>query len=57
MHQRNPQIDQIIIKANPCAQPILIHFRELVHAVCIEVEEKIKWECHFIHKSTNYPDV
>lgn len=57
MQQRNPQIDQIIIKANHCAQPILIHFRELVHAVCHEVEEKIKWECHFIHKSTNHPEV
>ncbi|MEZ5015326.1 MAG: DUF1801 domain-containing protein [Chitinophagales bacterium] len=29
-------------KAQP-AQPILTHFRKLVHNTCPEVEEKIKW--------------
>lgn len=40
---RNPKIDDYIQKAAPFAQPILIHYRELVHAVCPEIEEKWKW--------------
>ena len=51
MFPRHPQIDQIILNALPFAQPILIHFRELVHVVCPEVEEKIKWGMpHFDYK-------
>lgn len=35
-------IDQYIAKAQPFAQPILNHLRELIHEVCPEVEEKMK---------------
>ena len=36
-----------IENAQPFAQPILNHFRELVHVVCPEVEEKLKWSMPF----------
>jgi uncharacterized protein YdeI (YjbR/CyaY-like superfamily) len=36
-------IDDYINKALPFAQPILKHFRELVHQACTEVEESLKW--------------
>lgn len=45
------QIDKYIAGAQPFAQPILRHLRELVHAVCPEVEEKMKWSFpHFDYK-------
>ena len=47
MSNRSPQVDQVILKAAAFAQPILTHFRDLVHAVCPEVEEKIKWGMPF----------
>lgn len=40
---KNPKIDAIIESAQPFAQPILMHIRDLVHEVCPEVEETIKW--------------
>jgi uncharacterized protein YdeI (YjbR/CyaY-like superfamily) len=40
---KNPKIDVIIESAQPFAQPILMHIRDLVHEVCPEVEETIKW--------------
>ncbi len=40
---RDRRVDDYIEKAAPFAQPILIHYRELVHMVCPEVEEKWKW--------------
>lgn len=40
---KNKQVDQYIMKAADFAQPILLHLRELIHAACPEVEEKIKW--------------
>ncbi len=43
----NPLIDAYIEKANPFAQPILLHLRELVHEVCMDVEEKVKWGMPF----------
>ncbi len=46
----NP-IDQYISKAQPFAQPILSHFRKLVHDTCPDVEEKLKWGMpHFDYK-------
>jgi uncharacterized protein YdeI (YjbR/CyaY-like superfamily) len=44
----NKQVDAYIAKAAPFAQPILEHLRELIHRVCPDVEEKIKWSApHF----------
>ena len=46
-----PRIDAYIEKAQPFAQPILNHIREVVHQACPEVEEKIKWGMpHFDYK-------
>jgi uncharacterized protein YdeI (YjbR/CyaY-like superfamily) len=39
----NPKVDTYIAKAQPFAQPILIHVRELVHKACPDIEEDIKW--------------
>jgi uncharacterized protein YdeI (YjbR/CyaY-like superfamily) len=44
-------IDDYISKSAAFAQPILKHFRELVHKACPEVEEKMKWSFpHFDYK-------
>ncbi len=39
----NPAIDNYINKAQPFAQPIIIHLRKLVHQACPTVEENLKW--------------
>ncbi len=45
------QIDDYFAKAADFAQPILEHFRSLVHEVCPMVEEKMKWSMpHFDYK-------
>ncbi len=41
--KKNEDVDQYIKKAQPFAQPILIHLRKLIHETCPNVEEKIKW--------------
>jgi uncharacterized protein YdeI (YjbR/CyaY-like superfamily) len=43
----NPKVDAYIAKAQPFAQPILSHVRELVHKACPDVEETIKWSMPF----------
>ncbi|MES2515211.1 MAG: DUF1801 domain-containing protein [Bacteroidota bacterium] len=43
MANKNKRVDEYIKKAQPFAQPILKHLRALVHEVCPEVEETIKW--------------
>jgi uncharacterized protein YdeI (YjbR/CyaY-like superfamily) len=43
----NPKVDTYIAKAQPFAQPILTHIRELVHKACPDVEEAIKWGMPF----------
>lgn len=43
MPTTDPRIDAYIAKSAPFAQPILMHFRALVHRVLPEVEEGIKW--------------
>lgn len=43
MPTTDPRIDAYIARAAPFAQPILTHFRALVHRVLPEVEEGIKW--------------
>lgn len=39
---RDPRIDAYIAKAQPFAQPILRHLRELVHTACPDAEETMK---------------
>jgi len=43
MSGRDPRIDAFIAKAQPFAQPILSHLRDLIHRACPDVEEAIKW--------------
>ncbi len=43
MPKTDPRVDAYIAKAQPFAQPVMIHLRKLVHKVCPEVEETIKW--------------
>jgi len=43
----NPKVDAYIAKAQPFAQPILTHIRELAHKACPDVEEEIKWSMPF----------
>jgi uncharacterized protein YdeI (YjbR/CyaY-like superfamily) len=46
-HNLNSEVDAYLAKAQPFAQPILVHLRELVHKACPEVEETIKWSRPF----------
>jgi uncharacterized protein YdeI (YjbR/CyaY-like superfamily) len=42
-----------VAKAAPFAQPILAHLRALVHKVCPDVEEDVKWgQPFFVHGGT-----
>jgi uncharacterized protein YdeI (YjbR/CyaY-like superfamily) len=43
----NPKVDAYIAKAQPFAQPILAHVRELAHKACPDVDEEIKWSMPF----------
>ncbi|MFZ0686091.1 MAG: YdeI/OmpD-associated family protein [Terriglobales bacterium] len=43
----NSKVDAYLEKAQPFAQPILIHLRDLVHKGCPGVEETIKWSRPF----------
>lgn len=46
----DPRIDAYISAAAPFAQPILHHFRSLVHAAAPQVEEAMKWSMPaFLH--------
>lgn len=47
MGTRINAVDQYILKSQAFAQPILNHLRDLVHTVCPEAEEKIKWGMPF----------
>jgi uncharacterized protein YdeI (YjbR/CyaY-like superfamily) len=47
----DPRVDAYIKRAQPFAQPILIHLRKLVHAAVPGVEETMKWSSpHFDYK-------
>ena len=51
MAKKEKAIDAYILKSADFAIPILNHIRELVHATCPEVEEKMKWSFpHFDYK-------
>ncbi|WP_109125523.1 YdeI/OmpD-associated family protein [Dyella sp. C11] len=53
MASHDPRIDDYIAHAAPFAQPVLEHLRDLVHEVCPEVEEDVKWSMpFFIYKNT-----
>jgi uncharacterized protein YdeI (YjbR/CyaY-like superfamily) len=43
MGQKDQRVDAYIVKAAPFAQPVLSHFRELMHKACPEIKENIKW--------------
>lgn len=45
--RRDPRVDAYIAKAQPFAQPILIHLRDLMHREVPGVEETIKWGMPF----------
>jgi uncharacterized protein YdeI (YjbR/CyaY-like superfamily) len=48
MGKTDKRIDAYIAKAEPFAQPILRHIRELVHEACPDVVETMKWSMpHF----------
>ena len=51
MGKRDPRVDAYIAKSADFAKPILTHVRSLVHEVCPEVEETMKWSApHFDYK-------
>ena len=43
----DPRVDAYINKAQPFAQPILVHLRGLLHKGCPQVQETIKWSRPF----------
>lgn len=52
MGKKIKEIDDYIAKSAPFARPILKKLRELVHQVCPETEEKMKWSFpHFDYKN------
>lgn len=51
---RDPRVDAYIANAQPFAQPILSHLRELVHAHAPGAEETLKWGVpHFVLNRRN----
>jgi uncharacterized protein YdeI (YjbR/CyaY-like superfamily) len=51
MATHDKRVDAYIAKSPPFARPILEHLRSLVHRVCAECEEKMKWSFpHFDYK-------
>jgi len=40
---QDPRIDDYIARAQPFAQPILSHARQLIHRACPSVEETLRW--------------
>jgi uncharacterized protein YdeI (YjbR/CyaY-like superfamily) len=51
MKHTDPRIDAYIQRAAPFAQPILNHFRKLVHKAFPDIEETVKWGMpHFDYK-------
>ena len=47
MGTRDPRVDAYIARSADFAQPVLTYIRDLVHAVCPEATETIKWSCPF----------
>jgi len=53
MGKKSKLIDAYIAKSPAFAKPILIHFRELIHKTCPDVEEAIKWSMPFYDYKNN----
>lgn len=52
MGKKIKEIDEYIARSAPFARPILKKMRELVHQVCPDTEEKMKWSFpHFDYKN------
>ena len=49
MGTRDKRVDAYIDKQREFAKPILSHIRDLVHALCPDAEETIKWGCPFFN--------
>jgi hypothetical protein len=50
MPKKDPRVDAYIARSADFAKPILNHIRRLVHAVCPEAQETVKWQMpHFEH--------
>jgi uncharacterized protein YdeI (YjbR/CyaY-like superfamily) len=47
MSSQDPRVDDYIARAAPFAQPLLAHWRAVVHAACPQVQEAIKWGMPF----------
>jgi len=47
MSKKDPRVDAYIAKSAEFARPILTRIRKLVHAVCPDVTETIKWNSPF----------
>ena len=47
MPKKNPRIDAYVAQSANFAKPILNRIRKLVHAVCPDVQETIKWNLPF----------
>ncbi len=53
MGKKDKRVDSYIEKSAAFAQPVLKHLRQLIHKVCPEVEEKMKWSFpHFDYKGS-----
>lgn len=51
MPGKDPRIDAYIKKSAAFAVPVLEHLRQLVHTVCADAEETMKWSFpHFVYK-------
>ncbi len=46
---RDHRVGTYIKEAQPFAQPILEHLRDLIHEVCPQVEEDVKWSMPFFN--------
>lgn len=52
--RRDPRVDAYIAKAQPFAQPILTHLRDLVHSHAPGTDETLKWGVpHFVLNGQN----
>jgi uncharacterized protein YdeI (YjbR/CyaY-like superfamily) len=47
MGKKDPRVDAYIAEAAEFARPVLKHLRALVHSVCPDVEETLKWRMPF----------
>src|SRR5947208_12411621 len=51
MGKKDKRVDAYIAKSADFAKPMLLHFRDLVHMTCPDIEETIKWGFpHFDYK-------